>query len=156
MAGAAATLPRMAKSFDFRHAPGHLIRRAHQVSVAIFMEETSGYDVTPVQFAILNALLEDPGADQVTLARKVAFDAATFGSVITRLEARGWVRREAHAGDRRRKRLWVTSDGAQAARQMKRRVGRVQSRILEPLDDAERAQLVVLLERLVAAHEDSA
>jgi DNA-binding MarR family transcriptional regulator len=143
----------MAKSFDFRHAPGHLIRRAHQVCVAIFMEETSGYDVTPVQFAILNALLEDPGADQVTLARKVAFDAATFGSVITRLEARGWVRREAQAGDRRRKRLWVTPEGTEAAQKMKRRVGRVQSRILEPLDDAEREQLVVLLERLVAAHE---
>jgi DNA-binding MarR family transcriptional regulator len=146
----------MAKSFDFRHAPGHLIRRAHQVSVAIFMEETSGYDVTPVQFAILNALLEDPGADQVTLARKVAFDAATFGSVIMRLEARGWVRREAHAGDRRRKRLWVTPEGAQAAQKMKRSVGRVQSRILEPLDDAEREQLVALLDRLVAAHENLA
>ena len=144
----------MAKSFDFRHAPGHLIRRAHQVSVAIFMEETSGHEVTPVQYAILNALLEDPGADQVTLARRVAFDAATFGSVITRLEARGWVRREAHAEDRRRKCLWVTQEGAQVAQKMRRSVGRVQSRILAPLDDAERAQLVALLDRLVAAHEN--
>lgn len=143
----------MAKSFDFRHAPGHLIRRAHQVSVAIFMEETADFDVTPVQFAILNALLEDPGEDQVTLARKVAFDPATFGSVITRLEARGWVRREADAADRRRKLLWVTEEGAEAARRMKRSVGKVQQRILEPLSDAEREQLIALLDRLVAAHE---
>jgi len=146
----------MAKSFDFRHAPGHLIRRAHQVSVALFMEETAGFDVTPVQFAILSALLEDPGEDQVTLARKVAFDAATFGSVITRLEARGWVRREADAADRRRKRLWVTAEGEQAARSMKRSVGKVQTRILAPLDAAEREQLVALLDRLVAAHEGAA
>ena len=146
----------MAKSFDFRHAPGHLIRRAHQVAVAIFMEETSGFEVTPVQFAILNALLEDPGEDQVTLARKVAFDAATFGSVIGRLEARGWVRREADATDRRRKRLWVTAEGAAAARKMKRSVGKVQARILQPLSDAEQAQLVQLLDRLVAAHENVA
>ena len=150
---AAATLPRMAKSYDFRHAPGHLIRRAHQVAVAIFMEETAEFDVTPVQFAILNALLEDPGEDQVTLARKVAFDAATFGSVITRLEARGWVRREPDEGDRRRKRLWVTEEGAEAARRMKRSVGKVQQRILEPLDEEDRARLVALLDRLVAAHE---
>ena len=143
----------MGKSFDFRHAPGHLIRRAHQVAVAIFMEETAEFDVTPVQFAILNALLEDPGEDQVTLARKVAFDAATFGSVITRLEARGWVRREPDAGDRRRKRLWVTEEGAEAARRMKRSVGKVQQRILEPLDEEDRARLVALLDRLVAAHE---
>jgi DNA-binding MarR family transcriptional regulator len=152
--GIAATLPRMAKSFDFRHAPGHLIRRAHQVAVAIFMEETAGYDVTPVQFAILNALLEDPGEDQVTLARKVAFDAATFGSVIARLEARGWVRREADEADRRRKLLWVTQEGAEAARAMKRSVGKVQQRILAPLEAQEREQLLALLDRLVAAHDD--
>jgi DNA-binding MarR family transcriptional regulator len=146
----------MSKGFDFRHAPGHLIRRAHQVAVAIFMEETADYEVTPVQFAILNALLDDPGEDQVTLARKVAFDAATFGSVIGRLEARGWVRREADGNDRRRKRLWVTAAGAEAARRMRRSVGKVQARILEPLDEGERAQLVALLDRLVAAHEDIA
>jgi DNA-binding MarR family transcriptional regulator len=146
----------MAKGFDFRHAPGHLIRRAHQVAVAIFMEETAGFDVTPVQFAILNALLADPGEDQVTLARRIAFDAATFGSVIGRLEARGWVRRESDAADRRRKRLWVTEEGAEAARRMKRSVGKVQARILEPLDEAERGQLIALLDRLVAAHENLA
>jgi DNA-binding MarR family transcriptional regulator len=142
----------MAKSFDFQHAPGHLIRRAHQVAVALFMEETAGFDVTPVQFAILNALLEDPGEDQVTLAAKVAFDAATFGSVITRLEARGWVRREPDAGDRRRKLLWVTPQGSEVAQKMKRSVGRVQQRILDPLDPREREQLVALLDRLVAGH----
>jgi DNA-binding MarR family transcriptional regulator len=146
----------MAKSFDFRHAPGHLIRRAHQVSVAIFMEETADFDMTPVQFAILNALLEDPGEDQVTLARKVAFDAATFGSVITRLEARGWVQREPDAADRRRKLLWVTPEGAQVAQKMKRLVGKVQQRILQPLDGADREQLLVLLDRLVAGHENVA
>ena len=146
----------MSKGFDFRQAPGHLIRRAHQVAVAIFMEETSDFDVTPVQFAILNALLEDPGEDQVTLARKVAFDAATFGSVITRLEARGWVRREADAADRRRKLLWVTAEGAEVAQKMRRSVGKVQQRILAPLDGPEREQLIALLDRLVAGHQDLA
>lgn len=143
----------MAKSFDFRRAPAHLIRRVHQVSVAIFMEETAGFEVTPVQFAILNALLQDPGEDQVTLARKVAFDPATFGSVIMRLETRGWVRREPDSVDRRRKLLWVTAEGAEVARKMRRAVGRVQQRILEPLAAAEREQLVALLDRLLAGHD---
>jgi DNA-binding MarR family transcriptional regulator len=144
----------MAKSFDFRHAPGHLIRRAHQVSWALFMQETADFDVTPVQFSILNALMEDPGEDQVTLARKVAFDPATFGSVIARLEGRGWVRREADAEDRRRKLLWVTAEGAEMAQKMKRAVHRVQQRILEPLSPTERDQLVHLLDRLVEGHEE--
>ena len=142
----------MPKSFDFQHAPGHLIRRAHQVAVAIFMEETGAFDVTPVQFAILNALIEDPGEDQVTLAAKVAFDAATFGSVIGRLESKGWVRRVPDAADRRRKLLWITPQGKQAAAQMKRAVNKVQSRIVAPLDAAERNQLLALLDKLVTAH----
>ena len=138
----------MSRSFDFRHAPGHLIRRAHQKSVAVFMEETTGVDITPVQFAILNALLDAPGADQVTLAARVSFDAATSGSVIGRLEAKGWVRRESDPDDRRRKLLWITTAGAQVARSLKRAAARAQQRMLEGLDPAERAQLVALLEKL--------
>ncbi|MES2940387.1 MAG: MarR family transcriptional regulator [Pseudomonadota bacterium] len=143
----------MATAFDFRHAPGHLIRRAHQQAVAIFMEETADFDATPVQFAILNALTDDPGEDQVTLARKVAFDAATFGSVIGRLEAKGWVRREPDAVDRRRKLLWVTPAGAAVAQRMKRAVAKAQARILKPLSPREQQQLVALLDRLVTGHE---
>lgn len=143
----------MPKSYDFERAPGHLIRRAHQVAVAIFMEETGDFDTTPVQFAILNALIDDPGEDQVTLAGKVAFDAATFGSVIGRLESKGWVRREPDVADRRRKLLWVTPKGEQAALLMKRAVAKAQSRILGPLGAAERRQLVALLGKLVAGHE---
>lgn len=148
-----ATLAAMAMSFDFQHAPGHLIRRAHQLAVAIFMEETADFDVTPVQFAILNALMDDPGEDQVTLAGRVAFDAATSGSVIGRLEAKGWVRREPDMQDKRRKLLWVTPEGEQAVQQMKRAVGKAQTRIMGPLQGAEREQLTELLGKLVSGHE---
>lgn len=143
----------MSKSYDFPHAPGHLIRRAHQVSVAAFMEETASYGVTPVQFALLNALMDTPGADQVTLAARVAFDPATSGSVIGRLEAKGWVRREADQNDRRRKLLWITPEGESTVQQMKRAVARVQTRILGPLNAAEREQIMRLLTKLVAGHD---
>lgn len=147
---------RVAKSFDFQQAPGHLIRRAQQLAVAIFMEETASFDVTPVQFAILNALIDDPGEDQVTLSGRVAFDAATSGSVIGRLEAKGWIRREPDANDKRRKLLWVTPEGERAATQMKRAVGRAQARILDPLEGPEREQLVALLDKLVTGLEAKA
>ena len=143
----------MVTSFDFEHAPGHLIRRAHQLAVAIFMDETADFEITPVQFAILNALIDTPGEDQVTLAGRVAFDAATSGSVIGRLELRGWIRREVDPLDKRRKLLWVTPAGEEAADHMKRIVTRVQARILEPLTEPEQAQLVDLLARMVAGHE---
>src|SRR3712207_9180186 len=68
---------------------------------------------------LFRSLMDDPGEDQVTLAAKVAFDAAPFGSVIGRLEAKGWVRRKPDAADRRRKLLWVTPAGERAAIAMK-------------------------------------
>jgi DNA-binding MarR family transcriptional regulator len=143
----------MVTSFDFEHAPGHLIRRAHQLAVAIFMDETADFEITPVQFAILNALIDTPGEDQVTLAGRVAFDAATSGSVIGRLELRGWIRREVDPLDKRRKLLWVTPAGVEAADHMKRIVTRVQARILSPLDGPEQALLVSLLAKMVTGHE---
>jgi DNA-binding MarR family transcriptional regulator len=143
----------MTKSFNFIEAPGHLIRRAHQLAVAIFMEETADFDATPVQFAILNALIDSPGEDQITLAGRVAFDPATLGSVIGRLEAKAWVRRAADPADKRRKLLWITPEGAQIAAQMKRAVSRAQQRIVSPLDEVEQAQLGQLLGKLIAVHE---
>ena len=116
----------MAKGFNFGRTPGHLVRRAQQFAVAIFMEETAGFDTTPVQFAVLNALIDEPGEDQITLSARVAFDPATLGSVIGRLERKGWIRREADGADKRRKLLWITTEGEQLALQMKRAVSRAQ------------------------------
>ena len=146
----------MAKSFNFSEAPGHLIRRAQQLAVAVFMEETSAFDATPVQFAILNALMDDPGEDQITLSNRVAFDPATFGSVIGRIEAKGWVTRQADPGDRRRKLLWITPEGEKVALGMKRAVAKAQLRIVAPLTSDEQEQLSALLGKLIAGHEKPA
>jgi DNA-binding MarR family transcriptional regulator len=138
----------MATSFDFSQAPGYLIRRAHQTSMAIFAEELGSYEVTALQFAILQALLDEPGADQITVAQRVALDAATSGSVIMRLEERGWLRREASPTDKRRKLLWLTPEGEKQALDMKKHAKKVQQRLLASLTEAERVQFVALLKRI--------
>ncbi len=129
------------------------MRRAQQIAVALFMSELAAEDVTPVQFAILNAVMDTPGIDQITLAGRVAFDAATSGSVIGRLETKGWIKREPDQGDRRRKLLWLTPLGQESTLLMKNAVERVQDNLLKPLNEAEAQQLVNLLSKLVAGHE---
>ncbi len=143
----------MSKRFDVATAPGHLIRRAQQIAVSIFADHLAASDITPVQFAILNALSDTPDMDQVTLAKRVAFDPATSGSVIGRLEAKGWLTRQAHATDRRRKLLVVTPEGLQALASMQTAVADVQTQILAPLNADQQKQFVDLLARLVAGHE---
>jgi DNA-binding MarR family transcriptional regulator len=146
----------MKNSFDFAQAPGHLVRRAHQIAVALFMSELANEDVTPVQFAILNAVMDTPGVDQVTLANRVAFDAATSGSVMGRLETKGWIRREPDQADRRRKLLWLTPTGQKATLEMKRSVHLVQEKILSPLNAEEAQTLIDLMSKLVKGHEGDA
>lgn len=141
------------KSINLAATPGHLIRRAQQIAVAIFAEQLSAADITPVQFAILNALLDSPGIDQVSLAKRVAFDPATSGSVIGRLETKGWVVRQADPTDRRRKLLVVTLQGRQALASIQNQVALVQEKILSPLSPADQQLFVSLLSRLVAGHQ---
>jgi len=138
----------MAKGFDFRNAPAHLIRRAHQRAGAFFTQELGPFDITPVQFAILMTLLEKPGIDQVTLSDYVALDAATSGSVIGRLEARKWLRRDSDSLDRRRKLLWITPEGEEVAIAAAERGPRIQEQLMRPLDAQEQEQLIALLARL--------
>lgn len=145
----------MIQSIDLQATPGHLIRRAQQIAVAIFAEQLANADITPVQFAILNALLGSPGIDQVSLAKRVAFDPATSGSVIGRLEAKGWVVREADPSDRRRKLLVVTPQGVQALANIQSDVAHVQEKILSPLSPQDQSQFVHLLSRLVQGHQSS-
>ena len=56
--------------------PGHLIRRLHQVSTRVFGQrlKAAGIDLTPIQFAALDALRAHPGIDQAGLAEAVAKD----------------------------------------------------------------------------------
>ena len=134
--------------------PGHLIRRAHQASTALFAEECAGFGLTPVQYAALAAIRENPGVDATRLSHLIAFDRSTLGGVLERLEAKGWVLRTPGPADKRVKLLRLTLDGERLLRQAEPAVRRVQQRLLEPLAPADRAAMLRLLTRLAAVHND--
>jgi len=135
--------------------PGHLIRRAQQIAVAIFMEECAELDLTPVQYAALVAVREHPRIDATRLAALIAFDRSTIGSVIERLEAKGWIAREASAEDKRVKLLSITADGRRLLKRAQRHVERAQARMLEPLAVGDRRLLLALLEQMVRANNEA-
>ncbi|HEV3161923.1 MAG TPA: hypothetical protein VGZ89_18345, partial [Xanthobacteraceae bacterium] len=54
--------------------PGHLIRRLHQISFALFLDQARAFGVTPVQYAALVAINSNPGIDQTALCNIIAFD----------------------------------------------------------------------------------
>jgi MarR family transcriptional regulator, lower aerobic nicotinate degradation pathway regulator len=127
--------------------PGHLIRRLHQIAVAIFMSETKDFNITPVQYSALLAVDLHPGIDQTTLVNTIAFDRSTIGSVVRRLESKKWIKRV--SGERRSKRLTITPAGREVLREIDATVDRSQKLILAPLTPAEQPVFVGMLERLV-------
>lgn len=129
--------------------PGHYIRRLQQIAVAVFLDETEDFGITPVQFAALSAIDDQPGQDQRALARAIGFDAATIGGVVDRLQQRGLVERRANEDDRRVWRLHPTAEGRALVESMRPAVLAAQRRILAPLPAAERPEFLRMLRQLV-------
>lgn len=90
--------------------PGHLIRRAQQIGVSMF-RSIMGHGVTPVQYCVLRVLRDNPGIDQVTLARLCALDTSTAADLAVRLEERGLVMRMMPMKSRRFRLLHLTTEG---------------------------------------------
>ena len=135
--------------------PGHLVRRLHQISTAVFADEMSGIgiDLTPVQYSALAAIAEVPRLDQATLAALIGYDRATIGGVVDRLEAKALVQRTFAAEDRRVRQLTVTAEGRVLLTHVAAAVKRAQTRMLAPLAERERAELLRLLAKAVVDTE---
>lgn len=138
--------------------PGHGIRRLQQIAVAIFLQETEATGITPVQYAALQAVANQPpggpAIDQRTLARLIGFDTSTIAGVIDRLEARGLLRRQASAADRRVRLLVLTDEGRAMLAKVLPGMLRAQERMLAPLPPAERAEFMRMLRMLVKANNE--
>jgi DNA-binding MarR family transcriptional regulator len=129
--------------------PGHLIRRLQQISLALFMDETKDFEITPVQYSALVAIEINPGLDQTALCNLIAIDRSTVGDVVTRLERKKLIRRTAGEEDRRTKALFITPAGKKMIAEIEPFVEATQTRILEPLTTGERAALMRMLKKLV-------
>ena len=130
---------------------GHLIRRLHQQSTQIFVQRTraAGFDLTPVQFAALDAIHAHPATDQARVAEMIAYDRATIGGVIERMEQKGWISRVVSDRDRRARELSLTAKGKRVRSALLPIVQDLQNEILQPLSGAERACFLKLARQVV-------
>jgi DNA-binding MarR family transcriptional regulator len=140
---------------DVYSKPGHLIRRLQQIAVAVFAQECAGHDVTPVQYAALVAVRDNPGLDATRIAALVAFDRSTIGNVLERLEGKGLIERRANPDDRRVKILKISRRGARLLALCEGAVVRAQERMLDPLDADERRAFTTYMRRIIARQDNA-
>lgn len=148
MSQPARSLPPLVELHD---QPGHLIRRAHQIAVAVFFDKL-GRDVTPVQYAVMHTLMHQPGLDQLTLAQAVALDTSTTADIAARLEAKGWITREVRARGQRS--LQLTEEGLAVLHRLADGIGRLQESLLGRLSPQEQADFLRLLRKFVEVNND--
>ncbi|NOX73975.1 MAG: MarR family transcriptional regulator [Alphaproteobacteria bacterium] len=136
----------------FSDLPGHLLRRCHQISVALFLDECSRFDITPLQFAVLSTLIEYGPKDQASIGGLAALDRTTVAVVLRNLEGRQLVRRVQSQKDKRAKITSITERGRRLIADVTPLVKRVQTRSMAPLEPQEVADLTRLLGKMTKAN----
>jgi len=135
-----------------RRRPGFLIRRLHQIHLALFAEECGMFRVTPVQYSIMTAIERQPKLDQASLCEEVGIDRATMADVLGRLERRGLVARRRSGTDQRMKLVSVTAAGRRLLVRIDPHARRAHERTVEALPEEEREVFVAMLTRLIEAN----
>jgi MarR family transcriptional regulator, lower aerobic nicotinate degradation pathway regulator len=133
--------------------PGFLIRRLHQIHVALFTEECGAEKITPVQYSILSALDQTGNVEQIALSRAVGLDTTNVADVLARLERQGMVRRRLSPHDKRRKVVTLTKAGRAVLRRIDAGAARAHARTLAALEPKARDRFVRDLARLVEVNK---
>ena len=135
--------------------PGFLIRRLQQVSNSIFLARLRKAGITPLQYTILRIVQNNPGSDQISVAKTSVLDASTTTDVIRRLEVKRLIRRQAGKTDRRTKTVYLTSAGNRTLALAAVNVHAAQTELLAPLSQGQRKTLLQMIGLLLDKHEVS-
>jgi DNA-binding MarR family transcriptional regulator len=138
-------------SWTLEQRPGFLIRRLHQIHVALFQKECAAFDITPLQYSLLTALAARGTADQTTLAADVALDRTTTTGALKRLQLRNFVERSVLDRDRRAQTCRLTRKGITLLRKMERSAQIAHLETVSDLSKADQKRFIAMMQRIVTA-----
>lgn len=87
----------------------HLLRQLFQQHTARWQQELA--ELTKPQYAVMRAISEYPGIEQVALMEAAVSTKATLAEMLSRMERRELVRREQDPADKRRRFVFLTPQG---------------------------------------------
>src|SRR5262245_39412599 len=141
------------KVAPLHRVPAHLARRFNQICLGIGDEVTRPFDLSPIEFAVIAAIDDEPSLDQRRLATRLAIDTVTTSKLIDRLEKLRLVRRSVSSNDRRSRALSLTQRGLEVRVKIGTGFKAAHAKIMAPLSADEQKQFVELLLRLVEGNE---
>ena len=121
---------------------GFLLNDVARLMRTAYDRRVRSLGLTRAQWWVLTHLYRGDGVSQTELAETLEIEKPTLGRLLDRLEAKGWVRREHDARDRRMWRVHLTDEVAPAMRTMRARAAELRRDALAGLGAAERERFV--------------
>lgn len=120
------------------------IQRYYEVALA-------PYEITPVQFYVLNALFETDGQKFKDLAESVSMDGSTLTGILDRMERGGFVERRQDPEDRRSLLVYLTGKAVRLGPEMVESAARLDREIKAQFSKEEFAAFSQVLNSLFAS-----
>jgi len=95
----------------FARSFSHLLKRAVQYSVHLYMEEVGKSGLTHRQFTVLAAVDSFDGKSQTELVKVTGIDRSTLADLVSRLMAQGYLQRKRSKDDQRTNTVRLTPVG---------------------------------------------
>jgi DNA-binding MarR family transcriptional regulator len=93
--------------------------------------------------------------EQAQIASLIAYDRATIGGVLKRLEKKGYITRVVSKSDRRARKVNLSQEGNRIVEKLSFTVRELQNEILYHLDDKERFLFVSLSQKASGVNQSS-
>ena len=128
----------------------HLLKRAVQYSIHLYMNEAGKSGLTHRQFTVLMAADAHDGRSQTELVQMTGIDRSTLADLVARLLAQGYLQRKRSKDDARTNSIRLTPIGKKMLKQAQSGAEEVDRQMLAALPAAERKSLVECLTPLAA------
>lgn len=135
------------RPYNLSDQVGYLLRLAHQRHAEIFKLHTIE-KLTPTQFSALLRISQQGKVSQNHLGRLSGMDVATVKGVVERLKDKGFVELKPDLEDKRRLVIFLSDKGENLVQKLEEIGTSITEETLSPLNDAERATLIKLLQRI--------
>ena len=129
--------------------PFHLMRKLFQDHTAKWQQTLS--ELTKQQYAVLCAVADQPGVEQMDLMGVSVSTKATLAELLLRMEKKGLIKRELGANDKRRRLIFLTREGEQLLKNAKPLAHKVDHLFLARLSDQEQDELIRLLKLMIGS-----
>jgi DNA-binding MarR family transcriptional regulator len=130
---------------------GYLLKRAQASLQAALTCVLTEYGATIAEYAVLEALDEQPGMCNADLARRAFVTPQTMNQVLRELEDKRWVTRHPHPRHGRILQASLTPDGRAALRNCRQAATAIEKQMLSRLTPVHRLQLQTALRSCVEA-----